>query len=79
MYAHLTPWAPVTRLSDGVALEVQGGATYTFSHQAQLGLEAGSFNVLANPSWNRSVPEWFTALSLTTWFDLRAPGLTASS
>lgn len=79
MYAHLVPWAPVARLSDGVALELRGGATYTFSHQAQLGLEAGSFNVLSNPSWNRSVPEWFTALSLTTWFDLRAPEVTASS
>jgi len=79
MYVHVEPWAPVARLSEGVALELRGGATYTFSHQAQLGLEAGSFNVLSNPSWNRSVPEWFTVLSLVSWTDLRAPEATASS
>ncbi len=73
MFLHLDPWAPVARLSDGVALEVRGGVSYTFSHRGQLELSAGSFNVLANPRWNTTVPEWFTQLSLVSWIDLGEP------
>ncbi len=71
MFLHVDPWAPPARLSDGVALEVRGGAAYTFSHRAELELSAGSYNVLSNPRWNSNVPEWFTLLSLVSWADLR--------
>ncbi len=71
MFLHVDPWAPVARLSDGVALEVRGGASYTFSRHSQLALSAGSYNVLSNPRWNTNVPEWFTLLSLVSWVDLR--------
>jgi len=49
------------------------GVSYTFSHRGQLELSAGSFNVLANPRWNTTVPEWFTQLSLVSWIDLGEP------
>ena len=51
----------------GPALEIYGVASYTFDRTSQLALEGGSNNVLANPAWNRSVPGWYTRLTLLYW------------
>jgi hypothetical protein len=75
LFADLIPWAPLDRVSDGVALEVVGGASYTLSHELQVGVQGGTSNVLSNPSWNQTVPAWFVSGDLVWWVDLEPPGI----
>jgi len=75
LFSDLIPWAAMARVSDGVALEIMGGATYTFSHELQVGLQASSSNVLSNPPWNQTVPAWFVAADLVWWVDWEGPGI----
>jgi hypothetical protein len=70
LFTKLVPWAPIDRLRDGVALEVLGGVSYAVSHQQEIGIQGGSFNVLlSNPPWNAGVPEWFVTAWMTWWAD----------
>jgi hypothetical protein len=67
LWLNFDPWSSLGDLNEGVALEIYGGASYTLDHHAQLALEGGSYNVLANPAWNRNVPEWFSELTFVYW------------
>jgi hypothetical protein len=46
---------------------VYGEASYTLDHHAQLKIEGGPYDVLANPGCNRNVPEWLTELTFVYW------------
>ncbi len=67
LWLNFDPWSSLGDLNEGIALEIYGGASYTLDHHAQLALEGGSYNVLANPAWNRNVPEWFSELTFVYW------------
>ena len=67
LWLHFEPWSSLGNVNEGIALEIYGGASYTLDHHAQLALEGGSYNVLANPAWNRNVPEWFSELTFVYW------------
>jgi hypothetical protein len=67
LWLNFDPWTSLGNVGEGIALEIYGGTSYTVDHHAQLALEAGSYNVLANPDWSRSVPEWFTELTFVYW------------
>ncbi len=69
LFTHLVPWGQIDRLQEGVALEVLGGVTYAVSHRQEIGIQGGSFNVLSNPPWNTSVPEWFVSAWMVWWAD----------
>ena len=67
VFAVVEPWGSLGDVARGILLEVYGGASYTFGPLAQIELSGGTYNVLAQPSWNTNVPEWFAALSLVFW------------
>jgi len=68
VFAHPELWAPPSQLSEGVALEVYGGLSFTFNRHVQASLAAGNHNLLAEPRWYGSnVPESFADLAVAFW------------
>ncbi len=62
----LAPNAPLQRLGEP-RLEVFGGSSWTFDNATQLGLRAGTFNVLARHDWDISLPAKYVTLTLQFW------------
>lgn len=67
VFFDLNPYAPVDRL-DEMALELFGGASWTFGNLSEIHASAGSYNVLARRSWDNTVPGTFYVLLLLFWF-----------
>ena len=67
IYVVVEPWGALDQLGGGVALELYGGAAYTFGRIGEIVFDAGIYNVLAEPEWNRTVPGSFALLSLVFW------------
>jgi hypothetical protein len=63
------PWGALADLGEGVALELSGGASFSFTHRLQASLALGEYNVLAQPAWSRFVPGTFAEAELAAWFD----------
>jgi hypothetical protein len=62
------PWAPLSHLDEGLALELYGGVSFTFNHHVQAALTAGTDNALAEPLWYGSkVPGSFGTLAVAFW------------
>lgn len=67
LFVDLNPYTPVDRMDDA-ALEVFGGASWTFQNQSEIVASAGTYNVRSRRSWDSTVPGSFYVLSMLFWF-----------
>ena len=67
LFVDLNPYTPVDRFDDA-ALELFGGASWTFRNQSEIVASAGTYNLRSRRSWDTSVPGTFYVLSMVFWF-----------
>ena len=66
VFVDLDPYAPAGHL-DAPALEGLAGVEWSFENRSDLGLRAGIYNLLADRSWQNSVPGSFYLLTFSVW------------
>jgi hypothetical protein len=66
LFIDLNPYTPVDRLGDP-ALELFGGASWTFRNQSEIVASTGIYNVRSHRSWDTGVPGTFAVLSMVFW------------
>jgi hypothetical protein len=62
-----TPNGPIDQLGTP-RLGASAGGGWSFENGVELAVSGGSYNVLARPSWDQTIPGRFAGLSITTWF-----------
>ena len=67
IFADVNPYAPLDRL-DEIELESFAGASWTFTNRSEIIASAGMGNVIAQRSWDSSVPGSYYTLSVRFWF-----------
>ena len=64
VFATVIPWGSVGDVGQGVALRMQGGLSFAFTHHVEVLAIAGAYDLLTPRPWNHSVKESFATLEL---------------